>query len=776
MARLTEVAMRRATLVARLESLAESAQLTELRELGHALRELDDPARGDAIADAVRATALRLAALLPVSERNQAIAFARHQSTEEVALVLPEWVARVGQASARVASPGAPPPERPRQGPSFALGSSHLLEQIAQELEAPTGALVEAVQRLHRLDLDLDAERAAESVAAAAESQRLLVNDLLDLASLGDGRFVSARIEFDVRASLVAALDGLRPRAERRNTLIVMNIEDAVPELALGDPGRLRQVLHTLAGNAVEAGRGGEVRVRVTATRREGGVVLQVVVRARDGGQGGDGAAGSRRYPGGAPSWAPTDHGSGRRDSGAWVWRGGARTGLGLAIARQLVEQMRGRTWVGSGDDGSSEIHFEVVLDDAEPRRMTSGLRSGPLDLRLLVLEPAEEPIDGLLEQLQALGALVVPCASLATANARLREAEIDAVVIVGSFASHHAARFVEDAARLGGETQLAKMLLTRAGHRGDAARCRALGIGAYLSFPAAARDLGDSLRVLCSRATTRRAVYSQLLTQTDRAALVTRHFLRESRRQLRVAVVSHAPSDLASRLLRLGHEITELGGLHEVDLLLIDASGLGVDGVSFAANALGAVPAAHRPGVLVVFDEEAGAVGLPQGLPADEIVTSPVSDEVLMRAMPRLRAGPIDIDAPTPANLDLRQLAERLGADSMVAREALRAAYSGLPEALARVANAIGSGDLSAGAREGRILASTLTQLGARAAAAVCGALVTICRSGDYSLATDHLRALEPRVAAVVAGVLRTLDSDEAVRQHADRRRATPL
>ena len=776
MARLTEVAIRRATLIERLESLADRAQLTELFELGQALRELDDPDRGAAVADAVRATALRLAELLPVSERNQALAFARHQRTEEVALVLPEWAARVGQALERANPQEAAPQDRPRHSPPAPFGSPQLLEQIAQELEAPTGALDEAGKRLHRMELDLDAERAAASVAAAAESLRVLLNDLLDLASLGDGRFAAARIEFDVRASLVAALDGLRPRAERRNTVIIVDIEDGVPELAIGDPGRLRQVLPTLAGNALDAGQGGEVRVRVTATRREGGVMLHVAVRGRDGRHFEAAAARGRRA---VEALTPAEDQAklgARRDSGAWVWRGGARTGLGLAIARQLVEQMHGRTWVGSSEDGGSEIHFEVSLGGAEMRRLPGGLQSGPLDLRLLVLAPADEPIDGLLEELEALGALVLPCAAIATANARLRETEINALIIVGSFATRHAARFVEEAARLGGEASPAKMLLTRTGHRGDAARCRALGIGAYLSIPAAARDLCDGLRVLCGRATTRQMVGSQRLTQSDRGALVTRHFLRESRRQLRVAVISRVPSDLASRLQRLGHEVIEGGPLHEVDLLLIDASGLGVDGIAFAADALGAVSNQQRPGVLVVLDEAAGALGLPPGLPADEIATAPVSDEVLMRAMPRLRAGHVELDAPPPASLDLRQLAERLGADRMVAREALRAAYSGLPESLAWVSDAIGSGDLQRAAREGRVLASTLTQLGAKAAATTCSALVSVCRAGDHSRASDHLRALEIRVAAVVASVRQTLDSEDALRQHAGPRRTTPL
>ena len=95
MARVTDVAIRRATLIQRLDDLAQSTELEELRVLCQALLALDDEEASAQMADAVRATALRLASALGETERDEALQFARREAIEQVGLVLPEWVARI---------------------------------------------------------------------------------------------------------------------------------------------------------------------------------------------------------------------------------------------------------------------------------------------------------------------------------------------------------------------------------------------------------------------------------------------------------------------------------------------------------------------------------------------------------------------------------------------------------------------------------------------------------------------------------------------------------
>lgn len=732
MARVTDVAIRRATLIQRLEELAQSTDLEELRVLGGALTALDDDEASAQMADAVRATALRLASAMSEGDREQALQFARREAIEQVALVLPEWVARIVEQ--RV------PPTRSQQ----VIGSPRLLEQVAQELEAPTEALETAVQHLRRLELELEADRAAASVTAAAESLRLLLNDLLDLASLGDGRFAAARITFGVRDCVVAALDGLRPRATRVGARLVPEIDDNVPDALIGDPGRLRQVLHTLAGNAIDGGdgvEGVEVRVHVSAAIQGQDVTLHAAVRART---------------------QATQRSAGRRDSGAWVWRGGARTGLGLSIARQLVEQMGGRTWVGNDADGRSEIHFEVALG-LPPAQLaaTPGTRA-PLDLRVLLCAPGTEPVDEVLVQLDDLGTMVVPCSSIASARSRMRETQIDVILIAGSFATREGSRWIEDAARLGGDDGPPSVLMVRRGHRGDAARCRSLGISAYLSRPCTSRDLRDTLRVVGGSVDTAGRRHSH----TGRGSLVTRHFLRESRRRLQVGLRAAGPSALGARLIAMGHGVEMHGTSLDVDLVLIDATALGDRARDWVEATCADLMGPSRPPVLAVLAPEAAQYGLPQRVPVDEIVVAPVSDAVLAGALPRLRSHRDEANGSAAEPYDLREIAERVGGDVAVARILLRALQTSMPSLRRDITEALAREDLIEACNGARALGSAMGHLGWRAPATQALELAERCRSGDLNQALQSSAELWGRVRHVMAAIAATLDSDPALVQ----------
>lgn len=730
MSQVTDIAIGKASLIERIETLASNAQHFEILDIARTLRaSTDDEAAAAATDDVVRATGLRLAAALSADERTKALEFVRRGPVAEVALMLPQWADRVA------ARAEAPAPVKLDAVPAYQL------EQVAREIEAPTEALETAVRRLRRLNLELDAERAARSVDAAAESLRFLLNDLVDLASLSDGRFASARIDFHIRDCLVEALDGLRPRAERARVAFVLDVAANVPDAVVGDPGRLRQVLHTLAGNAIEAGTGGEVRVCVNSEAHEGRLQLDITVRARD---------------------DQTANAELRRDSGAWIWRGGARTGLGLAIARQLVERMGGRTWVGTAQDGRSEIHFTVVVDEPSELPQPDPSPSSKLSLQVLVIAAQTEPVDLLIEQLRGFDCRVRPETTVAAGRAWLQMHPTDVVLIVGSLATRRSAALVAEAAALGVEGGPPLALLVRSGHRGDAARCRQLGIGAYLGVPCSDRDLHDALRALVELG----ASNGRRSSQIGREALVTRHFLRESRRKLHVAWRSAGPSALGDLLHQLGHVLVARDAFDDADFVLIDASPCGANARQWLAEQLDELPETGRPPVLVVLSPDAAAQGVPADAPIDEILLAPVDHPSLVRVLPLLRGrGPKLVQ--TAVAVDVGEIAARIGGDETLARTVLAEVARCTPQLQARITAALAASDLIGAHHGARALGSALAHLGLRATSTVALELAGRCKAGDRNGAVELARELWPRLVAALDAVRTALDSESAARQH---------
>ena len=196
------------------------------------------------------------------------------------------------------------------------------------------------------------------------------------------------QIEFALRPGLGEALKSLGPRAHEKGLEITSSVDPEVPDGLVGDPGRLRQVLINLVGNAIKFTAEGEVRVEVrVAQRTETGVILHAQVS-----DSGIGIAADKQASIFEP-FIQADSSTTRRHGG---------TGLGLAITRQLVELMGGRIWVESAPGKGSTFHFTASFGvhtstlAPEPLADLSLLRG----LRVLVAEDNETNrriLDGML-------------------------------------------------------------------------------------------------------------------------------------------------------------------------------------------------------------------------------------------------------------------------------------------------------------------------------------------------------------------------------------------
>jgi signal transduction histidine kinase/DNA-binding NarL/FixJ family response regulator len=221
---------------------------------------------------------------------------------------------------------------------------SDFLARMSHEIRTPMNGIVGMLELLSTARLTGEERENLELAKESADSLLPLLNDILDFSKIEAGRCELEAVPFDVRELFSAALRPLELRARMKSLEFRVDISSAVPPLVVGDPGRLRQVLTNLVGNAIKFTERG--RIDVSLSRRataDGEVCLEAVVRDTGIGIRGDN---QRRI---FEAFGQAESSTSRRFGG---------TGLGLAITNQLVEMMGGSIRVESQPGVGSTFTF----------------------------------------------------------------------------------------------------------------------------------------------------------------------------------------------------------------------------------------------------------------------------------------------------------------------------------------------------------------------------------------------------------------------------------
>jgi two-component system, sensor histidine kinase and response regulator len=200
------------------------------------------------------------------------------------------------------------------------------------------------------LDTGLTAEQRdyLETIKLSAGALLNVINDILDFSKIEAGKIDLEETGFDLGDCIAGALKTMALRADEKHLELLCDVAVSVPEMVSGDPGRLRQVLLNLLGNALKFTAEGEVGLKVTVdVFEENAVVLHFIVS--DSGVG----IASEKLHVIFDSFTQADTSTTRQFGG---------TGLGLTISRRLVEMMGGRIWVESEPGFGSRFHFTVRL------------------------------------------------------------------------------------------------------------------------------------------------------------------------------------------------------------------------------------------------------------------------------------------------------------------------------------------------------------------------------------------------------------------------------
>jgi CheY-like chemotaxis protein/HPt (histidine-containing phosphotransfer) domain-containing protein len=354
------------------------------------------------------------------------------------------------------------------------------------------------------------------SAHESAEALLALLNDILDFSKIEAGHLELEAISFNLRTTLESVADSLAHRAEDKGLEIACDIRDDCPVYLRGDPGRLRQVLVNLAGNAVKFTERGEVVIQVQPViQTESQVMIRFSVK-----DAGIGISPEQQ----ASLWerfVQADGSTTRKYGG---------TGLGLAISRQLVEMMGGTIGVESELGAGSTFWFAVPFDPcAEPQPMPLATPEELVGLRVLVIDDNATSRTILTKVLSRFGCEVEAVASGPRAMERLRSAALAGLpyrialldMQMPGMDGEHLARTIKQDARI---RDVILVVLTSMGKRGDASRMEAIGCAGYLVKPIKPSQLLEALVAVLGQ--------SQRQAPAGRPQLVTRHTISEQKSQ----------------------------------------------------------------------------------------------------------------------------------------------------------------------------------------------------------------------------------------------------